>query len=165
MIIRYLAYWLPNILLVLSSYALSPLLAALSLVTGPQLPGFLQWFSTTDADLDGGIAQNVAGYKTGLKGFALWWQRTCWICRNPAHGWQAEVLGMSTAELVTIEQAHDGKNHWFLFRNGKGQRFFCIKRDVPIAAGFYIKLYLGWYDVARDSRNHQYEFQIGLKRA
>ncbi len=165
MILRYLAYWLPNLGLVVLSYLLSPLLAALSLVTGSKLPGFLQWFSTTDADLDGGVLQNVAGYKVGLKGWRLWWQRTCWICRNPAHGWQAEVLGMSTAGLVVLDNESEGKNHLFLFRNAKRQTFFCIKRDVPIAGSFYIKLYLGWYDVARDGRNHQYEFQIGLKRA
>lgn len=165
MILRYLLYWLPNLLLVLAAYALSPILAGLSLITGPKLPGFLQWFSTTDADLDGGIVQNVAGYKAGLTGFALWWQRTCWICRNPAHGWQAEVLGMSTDGLVTIDQKHNGKNHWFLFVNGKRQRFFCIKRDVPLFGGWYVKAYIGWYDVARDGRNHQYEFQIVPKRA
>lgn len=165
MTLRYLSYWPANLILVLLSWLLSPLLAALSLLIGPKLPGFLQWFSTTDADLDGGAVQNVAGYKAGLKGWRLWWQRTCWICRNPAHGWQAEVLGMSTAGLVTIQQAYEGKNHWFLFRNAKGQQFFCIKRDVPLFTGRYIKLYLGWYDVARDGRNHQYEFQIGLKRA
>jgi hypothetical protein len=164
LLFRYLAYWLPNLVFVLTSYVLSPLLAALSFITGPKLPGFLQWFSTTDTDLDGGIAQNVAAYKAGSKGWRLWWQRTCWICRNPAHGWQAEILGMSTAGLMTIEQAHDGKNHWFLFRNAKGQQFFCVKRDVPLAGSFYIKLYLGWYDVARDGRNHQYEFQTVLKR-
>lgn len=164
MTLRYLSYWPANLILVLLAWLLSPLLAALSLLIGPKLPGFLQWFSTTDADLDGGVVQNVAGYRAGLKGWRLWWQRTCWICRNPAHGWQAEILGVSTAGLVTIEQTHEGKNHWFLFRNAKGHKFFCVKRDVPLFAGRYIKLYLGWYDVARDGRNHQYEFQIGLKR-
>ncbi|MBB3313628.1 hypothetical protein FHT78_005422 [Rhizobium sp. BK196] len=149
----------------LLAFVLSPLLAALSLLTGPKLPGFLQWFSTTDADLDGGIAQNVAGYKDGLKGWRLWWQRTCWICRNPAHGWQAEVLGMSTDGLVTLQMSVEKGRQWFLFKNSRRQKFFCIKRDVPLFGSFYIKLYLGWYDVARDGRNHQYEFQIGLKQS
>jgi hypothetical protein len=69
-----------------------------------------------------------------------------------------EILGhyVNVASLVRAVSFREG--------NAKRQTFFCIKRDVPIAGGFYIKLYLGWYDVARDGRNHQYEFQVGLKR-
>ncbi|WP_425335562.1 DUF7338 family protein [Rhizobium leguminosarum] len=44
----------------------------------------LQWFSTPDADIASGVRKD-----RGISGRSpqpLWWQRTCWICRNPAHG-------------------------------------------------------------------------------
>lgn len=166
MILRYLAFWLPNIVLVILAWLLSPLLAAMSVFTGPRLPGFLQWFSTTDADLDGGIVQNVAGYKCGLKGLQLWWQRTCWICRNPAHGWQSELLGMPAAGSIIVRQAisETPKNQWYVMETAKGVRFFCWKRDQPLFGGYYLKIWLGWVNKAYDGRNHHYAFQIGPKR-
>ncbi|QKK31874.1 hypothetical protein FE844_020820 [Rhizobium indicum] len=167
MILRYLAFWLPNIIFVLLAWLLSPLLAAMSVFTGPKLPGFLQWFSTTDADLDGGIVQNVAGYKCGLKGLQLWWQRTCWICRNPAHGWQSELLGMPAAGSIIVRQviSETPKNQWYVMETAKGVRFFCWKRDQPLFGGYYLKIWLGWVNKAYDGRNHHYAFQIGPKRA
>ncbi|MGO6982786.1 DUF7338 family protein [Rhizobium leguminosarum] len=167
MILRYLAFWLPNIIFVLLAWLLSPLLAALAVFTGPKLPGFLQWFSTTDADLDGGIVQNVAGYKRGLKGLQLWWQRTCWICRNPAHGWQSELLGMPAAGSIIVRQviSETPKNQWYIMETAKGVRFFCFKRDQPLFGGFYLKLWFGWVNKSYDGRNHHYAFQIAPKRA
>ncbi|MBY5614119.1 hypothetical protein [Rhizobium leguminosarum] len=166
-IVRYLAYLPANLALVLLSYALSPLLAALSLMTGPRLPGVLQWFSTLDADLDGGISQRVKGYRAGLSGWGLWWQRTCWICRNPAHGWQSELLGMPAAGSFIIRQviSDTPKNQWYVMETAKGVRFFCWKRDQPLFGGFYLKLWFGWVNKAYDGRNHHYAFQIGPKRA
>ncbi|WP_445974361.1 DUF7338 family protein [Rhizobium bangladeshense] len=62
-------------------------------------------FSTLDADLDGGIGQGVRGYRADITGWRLWWQRTCWICRNPAHGWQSELLGMQAFGTILLLQA------------------------------------------------------------
>lgn len=53
---RYLVYLPANLFFVALAYLLSLVLAAISLVTGPRLPGALQWFSTLDADLDGGVS-------------------------------------------------------------------------------------------------------------
>jgi hypothetical protein len=165
-ILRYLTFFPANLVFVLLAYLLSPLLAALSLATGPNLPGFLQWFSTTDADLDGGIVQNVAGYEAGLKGWRLWWQRTCWICRNPAHGWQSELLGMPAAGSIIVRKAisETPKNQWYVMETAKGVRFFCWKRDQPLFGGLYLKLWFGWVNKSYDGRNHHYAFQIGPKR-
>ncbi|RUM21526.1 hypothetical protein EFD56_03320 [Rhizobium phaseoli] len=165
-VLRYLTFLPANLVFVLLAYLLSPLLAALSLMIGAKLPSFLQWFSTTDADLDGGIVQNVAGYKAGLKGRRLWWQRTCWICRNPAHGWQSELLGMPAAGSVIVRQAisETPKNQWYVMETARGTRFFCWKRDQPLFGGFYLKIWLGWVNKSYDGRNHHYAFQPGLKR-
>ncbi|QIG77544.1 hypothetical protein EVB61_227 [Rhizobium phage RHph_TM21B] len=162
MYIRYALYLPINLLLVLSAYVFSPILAALSLVTGPTLPGVLQWFSTTDDDLDGGIHQNVSGYKSGLKGFSLWWQRTCWICRNPAHGWQSNLLGMSVDGFEFIEKIDISTPKWYLMKNNK-HTFFMWKKDQRLFSKYYLKLWFGWLNTAYDGKNHHYEFQIGLK--
>ncbi len=166
MIKRYVIYLPVNLLVVLLAYLLSPLLAAISLLTGPRLPGVLQWWSTLDADLDGGVSQGVKGYKAGLSGWQLWWQRVCWICRNPAHGWQSELLGMPAAGATVLEErvADNPKRQWYMMKTAAGVRFFCWKRDQPIGGGFYLKLWFGWVNKAYDGRNHHYAFQIGLKR-
>ncbi|MBB2678682.1 UNVERIFIED_ORG: hypothetical protein M2312_002186 [Rhizobium esperanzae] len=166
MIRRYLLCLPVNLALVLLAYLLSPLLAALSLATGPKLPGMLQWFSTLDADLDGGITQAVNGYEPGLSGWRLWWQRTCWICRNPAHGWQSELLGMPAAGATVLEEriGENPKRQWFLMQTAAGVRFFCWKRDQPLFAGVYLKLWFGWVNKPYDGRNHHFAFQIAPKR-
>ncbi|MBY3247429.1 DUF7338 family protein [Rhizobium laguerreae] len=166
-ILRYVTFFPANLLFVLAAFLLSPLLAAASLLMGPKLPGFLQWFSTLDADLDGGVAQRVKGYRAGLTGWRLWWQRTCWICRNPAHGWQSELLGMPAAGSTIVSQvlSETPKNQWYVMETAKGVRFFCWKRDQPLFGGFYLKLWFGWVNKSYDGRNHHYAFQIGPKRA
>ncbi|MBY3500195.1 DUF7338 family protein [Rhizobium laguerreae] len=165
-ILRYLAYLPANLAFVLLAYLLSPLLAALSLLAGRRLPGILQWFSTLDADLDGGIRQRVKGYKPGLTGWDLWWQRTCWICRNPAHGWQSELLGMPAAGSIIVRQviSETPKSQWYVMETASGVRFFCFKRDQPLFGGFYLKLWFGWVNKPYDGRNHHYAFQIAPKR-
>ncbi len=162
MILRYILYWPVNLGLVALAFALSPLLAALSMVLGkPTLPGVLQWFSTLDNTLDGGQKQ---GYKLGVTGWKLWWQRTCWICRNPAHGWQSRLLGMSAEALVYLKAPADTDNprYWLMANNH--HRFFMWKRDQPLFGGWYLKIWLGWLNVAYDGVNCHYQFNLGLKR-
>lgn len=166
MILRYLAYLPVNLTLVLLSFVLAPLLSAVSLISGPRLPGILQWFSTLDADLDGGIGQGVKGYRSDLAGWRLWWQRACWICRNPAHGWQSRLLGMPAFGTIVAQQwiSEDPKQQIYLMQTAAGVRFFCFKRDQPLFDGFYLKIWLGWVNEAYDGRNHHYSFQIAPKR-
>ncbi|PDS45205.1 hypothetical protein CO662_24905 [Rhizobium anhuiense] len=166
MIYRYLAYLPANLIFVALSYLLSPALAGLSMLSGPRLPGVLQWFSTLDADLDGGISQRVKGYTPNLTGWSLWWQRTCWICRNPAHGWQSALLGMPAFGTIIAQQwiSEDPKQQFYLMQTARGVRFFCFKRDQPLIGGFYLKIWLGWVNKPYDGRNHHYAFQIAPKR-
>jgi hypothetical protein len=139
--LQYAIYFPFNLLFVLLSYILSPILAALSFVFGAKLPVPLQWFGTIDDDLDGGFHQHIEGYDSGAKGFSLWWQRTCWVCRNPAHGWQSIVLGFK------------GENKGFTF-----------KRDIVLTDSYYLKLWLGWSNRSYDGTYFHYLFQSGIKK-
>lgn len=88
---------------VLFAYALSPLIAGISIATGKnEVGGLLSYLYTHNASLDGGVEQGVEGYRDGLTGFSLWWQRVCWICRNPAYKFAAYVLGFSTDGATVI---------------------------------------------------------------
>lgn len=142
MVIRYIAYLPANMILVGLAYVLSPFLAAWSMKHGRVLPGRWRWFSTLNADLDGYIPQRVAGFDPAAKGFKLWWQRTRWTWRNPCNGWQSEALGVEDI--------------------GKA---FTIKRDVPLACGFYLKLWLGGNPIKRGGNYYPYMLQIAPKRS
>jgi hypothetical protein len=148
-IARYLIYWPFNIVFVLSAYILSPLLAAISMLTGTTLPGVLQWFSTMDDTLDGGQHQHPELYPSGVKGFALWWQRCCWICRNPAHGWGTRLLGFPTAGLTFVSVGP----RMTVMKSASGSTYFSFRIDSPR------KLWIGWNPKAYDGKFHQYEFQ------
>ncbi|MGO6684180.1 DUF7338 family protein [Rhizobium leguminosarum] len=141
-IARYLAYLPANLAFVGFAYVLSPLLAAWSMKHGPVLPGRWRWFSTLNADLDGYIPQHVEGFDPAAKGFKHWWQRTRWTWRNPCNGWQSEALGVEDIASV-----------------------FTVKCDLPLAFGFYLKVWLGWNPIKRGGNYYPYMFQIGPKRA
>lgn len=141
MIIRYIACWPVNAVLVLTAYVLSPFLALWSMKYGPVLPGKWRWFSTLNATLDGYIAQGVSGFDPNAKGFKLWWQRTRWTWRNPCNGWQSEALGVADVAKA-----------------------FSVKREVPLVGGFYLKLWLGWNPNKRGGNYFPYMFQCGIRR-
>lgn len=112
----------------LLAWILSPLIAGISVVKGTDnVGGFLSYFYTHNASLDGGIAQGVKGYKEGLTGFKLWWQRTCWVCRNPAYKFCAYILGFSGDGAKLIYE--DGSKikpygYWYVVETAKGWKFF-----------------------------------------
>lgn len=147
-VLRYLVYWPFNILFVALAYILSPLLAAASVIAGvTTLPGPLQWFSTLDDTLDGGQHQHAEIYPPGVKRFALWWQRTCWICRNPAHGFQSRLLGVPAIGTTIVSQG----THLTVM--GYGNRiYFSFRLYSP-------KVWIGWNPTAYDKVGHGYEFQ------
>lgn len=124
---------------------LSPLLAGLSVLFGmKRLPGFWQWFSTVDDTLDGGQKQHPTKYPSGVSGASLWWQRTCWICRNPAQGFCVYTFGYSMqSSYMEDEQVgfYDKKRIYIL---GNGRRIFSYQRNVPLFGNFYLKLWFGW---------------------
>jgi hypothetical protein len=169
MYLRYVAYLPFNLLFVLLAFMLSPFLAALSMLTGPLLPGCLQYFSTLDDTLDGGQHQHPELYAPGAKRITLWWQRTCWICRNPAHGWQCKILGFPTAghSVVFQRQKFEGDattpgTHFVIITkmtDAKGRNYFSYRADKKLPFGLSAKIWFGWNPAAYDGVSHNYEFQ------
>jgi hypothetical protein len=168
--LRYLVYVPINIILVLLSWILSPLLALASVVFGVNvLPGFFQWFSTIDDDLDGG--QHQLDWPE-VSGFKLWLQRTMWIIRNPAHGWQSKFLGYDISKgtsKIYSRMWHDGETgHSFkgyIIHTAEGKTYFTIKADIEISSKFYLKLWIGWSDRAYDGTYSHLLFQPFLPKA
>lgn len=115
-------------LVTLLAWALSPLIAGISMVTGKnQVGGPLAYLYTHDASLDGGIENHIDGYDPNAKGFKLWWQRVCWICRNPGYRFSAYVLGFPDEGTVIIfRQGDDWPNFrlWTVLETRPGRRFF-----------------------------------------
>lgn len=164
MLWSYLWRGIPDLIVVLSTWIiLCWPLALFSLWWGPKLPKYLQWFSTLNNTLDGGWDELISGYRdpASLRWWQLWWQRICWICRNPAQGWQSQTfLGMDGKQLVFIQKDETSNPKWYLMES-KGVRFFMWKKDQHLFGDWYLKLYFGWHDDSRsgDGR-HQYELQI-----
>lgn len=102
-------------------------IATISTITVRNVVPWLGWFYTHDASLDGGIEQNKDGYDPNAKGFKLWWQRVCWICRNPAYGFVAGPLGFSADGFKIILEsgkAYPPVKHWTVVELKSGFRIF-----------------------------------------
>lgn len=130
---------------------LSPLLAGASVLFGvKRLPLGLQWFSTVDDTLDGGQKQHPELYPSGVRGASLWWQRTCWICRNPAQGFAVKAFGYSMSSSYMEDEVFKGIHGQAPYVNvktyilGNGRRIFSYQRNVPIGGRRYIKIWFGW---------------------
>lgn len=126
--ITYPFYLLLSWIATLLAFILSPLIAAISVITGKnQVSGFLSYFYTHDASLDGGIEQGKDGYDPNAKGVKLWWQRVSWICRNPAYKFVAHVLGFKDegSELIFEHgEAWPNSDYWTVVRSPRGYNYF-----------------------------------------
>lgn len=145
-------------LLILLAWVLSPLLAGLSILFGlKRLPFGLQWFSTVDDTLDGGQRQHPDKYPAGVRGASLWWQRTCWICRNPAQGFGVYAFGYSMSSSYTESEVAEGDLTIKIFILGDGRRIFSYQRNVPLWGKTYLKLWFGW---ARKTNILRYSLKV-----
>ena len=105
MIIRYVLFAVASMVVNLLAYVLSPFLAAYSVWKDIDvLPYPWSLFHTHDNTLDGGQKQ---GYRIGARGLSLWWQRVCWICRNPGYGFDAYILGFAHAGYRVLSEKGD----------------------------------------------------------
>lgn len=150
---RYILMSIPALALVLLAFVLAPILAGLSvLLRRDTLPGFLQWFSTVDDTLDGGQRQH--GWPAAA-GWRLWWQRTCWIARNPAQGFQAIPFGYQRAtvflqidkQTVTADgfmTARYREYRYYAARISNDRTLFSYQRNVKLWRDIYLKLWFGW---------------------
>ncbi|QIG70589.1 hypothetical protein EVB91_026 [Rhizobium phage RHph_I1_18] len=158
LMVKWPAYTFLSCVAVLLSWILAPFLAAYSVVKRVDvLPGVLQYFSTIDDTLDGG--QHQVGYKTGVKGFVLWWQRTCWIFRNPAHGWQSVYLGYKDERATVLWSRVDQTTKVWMHAAADQKRYFTYKRDIPLFGDWYLKLWIGWSDRSYDGKYRHLLFQ------
>ncbi|WP_051321096.1 hypothetical protein [Rhizobium mesoamericanum] len=112
----------------LLAWALSPLIATISMITGKnEVGGPLAYLYTHDASLDGGIEQKHDGYDPNAKGFKLWCQRVCWICRNPASRFDAYVLGYPSEGSTLIfasGEPYPPIHYWSVIELKNGRRIF-----------------------------------------
>lgn len=126
------------------TWILAPFLALLSMATGPVLPWGLWIFHTHDDDLDGGQHQKGWPPATGV---SLWWQRTCWMYRNPSYGFDAYVLGFGDPTKITEQHISgvwdSGKAAEFYCMNN-GTNYFSLRKQVPLGGKRYIKIWIGW---------------------
>ncbi|QIG68859.1 hypothetical protein EVB71_007 [Rhizobium phage RHph_Y55] len=145
-------------LLILLAWVLSPFLAALSVALGVnRLPLGLQWFSTVDDTLDGGQKQHPDKYPADARGVSLWWQRTCWICRNPAQGFGIYAFGYPmTSSYMASEVKADGITTK-IYVLGDGERIFSYQRNIPLWGKTYAKIWFGW---ARKTNILRYSLKV-----
>lgn len=161
--IRYALFLPAHLFFVLLSYVLSPFLAFWSVLAGiSTLPGVFQWFSTMDDTLDGGQHQHPDKYPPA-SGLKLWWQRTCWICRNPAQGFDGHLLGFADAGSVVTQRYRTENAPYFTekteMRSEQGRYYFSYRSDRPLYGNYYLKVWFGWNTAAKDGKFHTIEFQ------
>jgi hypothetical protein len=134
----------------LVAWVLSPIIAGISMATGKNVVPWLGWLYTHDASLDGGIEQTKDGYDPAAKGFKLWWQRVCWVCRNPAYGFVAGPLGFSAEASALIFESgspYPPVKHWTVIELKGGRRIFGYRnggkwfgwKHTPIAGRYQLK--------------------------
>ena len=135
MYLKFIAYAPCILFLVLIAYILSPFLAAYSVLAGVSvLPYPLNLFHSHDDDLDGGQHQNDWPKVTGLK---LIWQRTHWICRNPAYGFKAYWFGIPAKGTLVIHESEEFTRLITI----DGMEYFCFKDNRETSM---VKWSLGW---------------------
>ena len=171
MLSRYLLYAAMSMAVNVIAYVSSPLLSAYSVWRGIDvLPYPLSLLHTHDNTLDGGQRQ---GYEVGVTGWKLWWQRTCWICRNPGYGFDAYILGFDHVGYMVLSESGDipdfsKPNALYANRmqSADGKRYFTYRRNVPLYGKRYLKVWVGWNYMAYGGVKHQIKTHFfSLKKA
>lgn len=144
--LRYTLFAIASTALVILAWLFSPILSAISVAFNlKRLPFGLQYFSTVDDDLDGGQHQNH--YPAHSSRWELWWQRTRWIIRNPAQGFQVYWFGYSATGyyLVLARVGSDGvSSPYRVWKNAKGHTLFAYQPRIDITRKYYVKMWYGW---------------------
>lgn len=146
-----------SIFMTLLTYVLSPVLSLYSVIFKKKnLPMPFYLLQTHDNDLDGGQLQ---GYKITTNPFRLWWQRMCWLCRNPAYGWSAIVCGIKKEEYSQVKITEYNKEDYLeftVFLNKKtNKKRFGIRWHPKWSKKFYVKYWIGWNHFAYGGTYHQ----------
>lgn len=150
-VLTYSVFAAASVFFLVAAVVLAPLLAAWSVLAKRKtLPGVLQWFSTVDDDLDGGQHQHPEVFPPGATGRRLWWQRTRWIWRNPAQGFQIYLFGYDAIYAVETVKRQSGTPKQAPFMRlveidaWPDVTLFSYTRSIPIGGRRYIKVWFGW---------------------
>jgi len=160
---KYIVLFPLTLLMNILSILLSPLLALISMILGVNvLPGFLAWFHTHDATLDGGQIQQPQLYPSGVTGFKLWKQRTRWICRNPGYGFAANVCGIPYAGTIAQTSGTLEEGQYTTFYNLKYQKIgWGYRRNILYKNGSkYVKVWFGWRIPTNDKKTYMIKFMF-----
>ena len=135
------------------SYPLAPLVALFCDKNG-NLPSWLSLFQTYDNTCDGddGYKEEHRFFPKNANGFQRWANRTGWLWRNPAYGFDM-LLGVTCQVgdrlIISGDRAtgdapyHAGVCKWALYRNGKlvGFQYYMVGN---FSATKCLRVNVGW---------------------
>ena len=135
------------------SFPLAPLVALFCDANG-NLPYWLSLFQTYDNTCDGddGYKQEHRFFPNNANAFQVWANRTGWLWRNPAYGFDmllganveiGDVLIISGDRATGDNPYHQGYCSWRLYRNNKlvGFQYYLV-RDFSITK--CLRINVGW---------------------
>ncbi|GAB5100487.1 DUF7338 family protein [Caballeronia sp. HLA56] len=140
MFLRWITLAVLGICFMMLACLIAPILPAFA-IGNSTLPRWLRWFQTPDNPLDGdqNFIDNVAPYPGKQTGLRQYINRVLWLWRNPAYGFDLEVLGFTAHEgaiLVmagTLPMNVTPRTGWYfaILTNPDGTRawqFYAVKR-------------------------------------
>ena len=152
---RYVLFVIADLLMSAIGWLFAPLMVPFA--KDGWLPRWLWWFQTPGDSLDGSV-----GWQTEDRTFLIedapwkrWVNRWRWLQRNPAYGFDIDVLGAKAlpTDVLTItgdplvsnhaDDWHEGTVRYTLMREGKPIYFqtYTVKKWCP---WFYRRVNLGW---------------------
>lgn len=140
---RWPAYLIANLVMLLLAYLLAPFLPAFA-IGRDHLPACLSWFDTPDNPLDGdgGFKAEHAPFKGEVTGWRRYMNRVVWLLRNPAYGFDIEVLGFPPDKLPNAATVSHSGGHSISGKNSEDGWYFLTIKDSDGKSAwqfFYIK--------------------------
>ena len=111
-----------------------------AIVNQTTLPGPFSLLHTHDTDIYGSGFTNEPAPKT-ITG--RWLRAMWWMCRNPAYGFDAFVLGFP-AKADAPKWAEEIGFGFFRFVSADGRRLWSYRRNIPLTGSRYCKVWFGW---------------------
>lgn len=99
-----------------------------------KLPGAMAWVHTHDDTVYGSRYRKSHSLPIPESFWARWTAAMWWICRNPAYGFAAFVLGFPDSDVLSIER---GKP-WSMFKMRDGSQRFSYAHYGKL------KIWVGW---------------------
>lgn len=152
--IKFFIFSLFQIAIDLASYPLAPIVALFGDADG-NLPRWLSLFSTYDNTLDGddGYKQEHRFFPANANGFQRWANRTGWLWRNPAYGFDmllgascqaGQILSIEGDRRVSDNPYHPGSCFWRIIDGNGSTVAFQLYWVHNFTATTCIRVNLGW---------------------